>query len=124
MIDQLQYLCTCLVVSTNMARLDSPGMAFKRNIIVFVILAQCVKVVIDWLRLFGQTTFYVTLILKTMVDISSFLIIQGALLFYIGIAVYMLQLNNGSEADFNIVDPIFDNFMIDAVLNQYLLILG
>ena len=51
-LDLLQYLGSILIVSTNMARINFPGMPFKRNIAVFIVMAQCGKVVLDWLRLF------------------------------------------------------------------------
>ena len=107
-----------------MAKYHGLIISYKRNICVFVLIAQAVKFVIDWLRLFGNTSFYVTLITRTMSDISYFVIIQLALLYYIGIAVYMLQLDADPASEDYIVEPVFNNFLVDSVLNQYLLILG
>ena len=117
LIDLLQYIGTLIVVSTNMAKYDGLIMSYKRNICVFVLIAQAVKFVIDWLRLFGNTSFYVTLITRTMSDIVYFVIIQLALLYYIGIAVYMLQLDADPYNQDYIVEPVFDNFLVDSLLN-------
>ena len=117
LIDLLQYTGTLIVVSTNMAKYDDLIMSYKRNICVFVLIAQAVKFVIDWLRLFGNTSFYVTLITRTMSDISYFVIIQLALLYYIGIAVYMLQLDADPYNEDYIVEPVFNNFLFDSLLN-------
>ena len=86
-------------------------------------LSQGVKAVLDWLRLFDNTSFYVTLILKTIRDIGYIAFIIVIILIYIGSALYMLNLNADNE-DEVIVTPIFHNFLVDSVLNQYLLMLG
>ena len=65
-------------------------MSEKRNLCTFVVISQGMKAIVDWLRLFDNTSFYVTLILRTFIDILYFLLIMLILLFYFGIAMYML----------------------------------
>ena len=90
-----------------------------------VLISQCVKAIIDWLRLFDNTSFYVTLILKTFTDIVYFLFIILLLLIYIGNAMYMLQLNSDPAIEkSDIIIPVFGNSLIDSTLNQFNLMIG
>lgn len=91
----------------------------------FVLICQCVKAIIDWLRLFDNTSFYVTLILRTFADIKYFLFILLLLLVYIGNAMYMLHLNaDPAIEDSDIIIPVFGNSLIDSTLNQFNLMIG
>ena len=58
----LQYLGTLWIVLTNLFDVDLPILMDKRVICVIVLLSQGVKAILDWLRLFDSTSFYVTLI--------------------------------------------------------------
>ena len=78
--------------------------------------------VFDWLRLFEQTAFYILLINETLKDIGSFLILLVVALMMFGVPMIMLNLNR--EPDAQIVDPIFNSWMLNLLLNQYLLALG
>ena len=78
---------------------------------------------LDWLRLFDKTSFYIRLIQETISDILYFMIIFVAALWMFGNTMYMLQLNKDSDAD-DIVTGTFGHFMIDSLYNQYLLSLG
>ena len=96
-----------------------------RTLCAFVLLSQGSKAITDWLRLFDQTSFYVTLILKTFTDIAYFMIIMTLLLLYVGIAMYMLHLNADPSVDNSaIIIPVFNNLLIDSALNQFLLMIG
>ena len=109
-IDLFQYIGTVYVVISNLKDQEASSMIQKRTVCTFVLLSQGMKAIIDWLRLFDQTSFYVTLILKTFVDISYFLLIILLLLVYIGNAMYMLQLNaDHGEEESDIVVPVFGN---------------
>ena len=74
-------------------------MSTIRNLCCFILLSQGVKAVIDWLRLFDTTSFYVTLILRTVTDIGFFVLIIGVMITYSGCATYMLQLNAAEGHD-------------------------
>ena len=58
---------------------------------------------LDWLRLFDNTSFYVTLIMKTIKDIGYIGLIIVTILVYIGSAMYMLQLNTASKEESSII---------------------
>ena len=93
-------------------------MTQNRTLCTFVLISQGMKAIIDWLRLFDNTSFYVTLILKTFIDIVYFLLIILLLLVYIGNAMYMLHLNaNHDEEGTDIVEPVFGNLLVDSTLN-------
>ena len=93
--DLFQYCATLWVVlATMFGSYDSGNMVAIRNLCCFILLSQGVKAVIDWLRLFDTTSFYVTLILRTVTDIGYFVLIIGVMITYTGCATYMLQLNS------------------------------
>lgn len=76
------------------------------------------------MRLFDNTSFYVTLITKTISDIGYIGFIISIILIYVGVATYMLQLNADPGEDSAIVQSIFGNFLVDSIIGQYLLMLG
>ena len=123
--DMFQYIGTIFVVCAcfgNMTILEPEKL---RTLCAFILLSQGSKAIIDWLRLFDQTSFYVTLILKTFVDIGYFMLIMVLLLLYVGIAMYMLHLNaDPTIENSDIIIPVFNNLLIDSTLNQFLLMIG
>ena len=92
-VDLFQYIGTAWVVITNLMGQEDSDMTLNRTLCTFVLIVQGIKMIIDWLRLFDNTSFYVTLIVKTFVDIAYFLLIILLLLVYVGNAMYMLHLN-------------------------------
>ena len=80
----------------------------------------------DWLRLFEETAFYIELLFKTLYDIRVFIIIFIVTLAMFGSSMFMLQSNATVlvELGKNLVDHYFNFFLVDMVLNQYLLSLG
>ena len=116
--DLFQYTVTIFIVVINIFGDGSRIIGLERSLCSFVLLSQGAKAVLDWLRLFDNTSFYVTLILKTIRDIGYIAFIIIIILIYIGSALYMLQLNtNSTEEDAAIVTPIFNNFLIDSMIN-------
>ena len=87
-------------------------------------ISQGAKFIVDWLRLFDNTSFYVTLILRTFVDIGYFLFIMLIMLIYIGNAMYMLEMSADFGEENNIIEPVFGIFMVDSLLNQFKLMVG
>ena len=88
--DIVQYLGTLWILLTNLAGADLPTMVDKRIICVIVLLSQGIKAILDWLRLFDSTSFYVTLIQMTIIDIRYIGLIIFVILVYIGSAMYIL----------------------------------
>ena len=117
-VDLFQYIGTAWVVVSNLQDQEASKMSEKRTLCTFVLISQGMKAIVDWLRLFDNTSFYVTLILKTFVDIAYFLLIILLLLVYVGNAMYMLQLNADHDLEgTDIVEPIFGNLLVDSTLN-------
>ena len=106
-IDFAQYAGALLIVVTNMVGYSDLSMTVKRTICLVVVICQGIKLIIDWLRLFDDTSFYVTLIIRTIIDISYFAFILFIMLYFLGIAVYMLQLNALDGEQYYIVYPVF-----------------
>ena len=70
-----------------------PNVIIQRNLCILVIISHGLKAVLDWLRLFEDLSFYVTLITRTMYDIKEISFIIVVIFVYIGNSMYMLQLN-------------------------------
>ena len=60
----------------------------------------------------------------TIIDVRYIGLIVFIILIYIGCAMYMLQLNVGNGEDSDIITPVFSLSILDATLNQYMLMLG
>ena len=79
-----------------------------------ILISQGIKAIIDWLRLFDNTSFYMTLILRTFIDIGYFLLIILILLIYIGNAMYMLHLSaDPAVKDNDIIEPVYSSELKD-----------
>ena len=72
-------------------------MIAQRNLSILVIAAQGLKAVLDWLRLFDDLSFYVTLIIRTMIDIKWISFVILVIFVYIGNSMYMLQLSASDD---------------------------
>ena len=81
---------TTWIVLLNITEASWPSINFQRSMASFIILCQASRFVLDWMKLFDITSFYVTLIIKTAEDIVGFSIVIIALLFYIGATMAML----------------------------------
>ena len=122
--DLFMQIGTLTVVVINLSESALLSKINQRNLSGFILLSMGLKAVIDWLRLFDVTSFYVTLITRTVYDIAYFGLILCVMILFIGSATYMLQLNADESEEASIIAPYFDNFIVDSILNQYLLILG
>ena len=123
--DLFQYIGAVFVVGSCFGGMQILEAESMRTICAFIFLSQGSKAIIDWLRLFDQTSFYVTLILQTFVDITYFMLIMILLLLYVGLAIYMLQLNaDPASEDSAVIIPVFNNAVIDSTLNQFHLMIG
>ena len=80
--------------------------------------------IFDWLRLFDGTAFYVHLILETLLDITSFLLILGLTLLTFGLPMHFLNLNRSESDENTIIDSFSPLWGLNVVINQYFLALG
>ena len=87
-VDILQNVGTIFIVACTMAEYREWYYEL-RNLGVFVVLAQSIKALIDWMRLFVFTSFYVTLITRTVWDMLPFGMIMLILLGYFGGASFI-----------------------------------
>jgi hypothetical protein len=78
--------------------------------------------VFDWLRLFGKTSFFILLMTETLWEIRYFMVLIFLTLAMFGIP--MAVLNQNREEDQNVISKTFDLWIIDMIINQYLLALG
>jgi hypothetical protein len=91
---------------------------------VYASVASCLIVVkvFDWLRLFGNTSFYILLMTETLYDIRYFIVLIFLCLAMFGIP--MVVLNQNRSDDNSVISKTFDFWFIDMMINQYLLALG
>ena len=115
--DMIQYLGTLWILLTNLFNADLPIVLDKRILCIKVLLSQGVKAILDWLRLFDNTSFYVTLTERKIFAIRYIVLIIFIILVYICSAMYMLQLNVGNGGDSDIIQPIFNLSILDSTLN-------
>jgi len=84
--------------------------------------------IVFWLRLFDNTAQYVSLVLRTVGAIFSFMIVMIMMMFAFGTATYILQLNRiygGSGEDELLFRYQAGDYMYySSIINQYLIVLG
>lgn len=81
--------------------------------------------VIDWLRLFDATAFYVSLMLQTVYSIRWFMIIMIIWWMTFGTAFYILNMTRlDKDPESAIVPDVYGVWFLDALQNQYELGLG
>ena len=78
---------------------------------------------LEWMRMFDQTAFYIKLIWQTVSDIKPFLALFSIFLISFGCAMICLGLNR-TQDDEQIVTSYVGWWLIDSIINQYLLSLG
>ena len=97
----------------------------SRDIIV-VVAALCsfsmMLKLLDWMRLFNETSFYILLIRQTMSDVGYFVLLIVISLMLFGIPIVMLNMNR--DEDHPIVTGDFSFWLPNMIVNQYLLALG
>ena len=113
-------LCPVVVVTSipSQTWIDIDNLA---SMSAFATFSMFVKV-LDWMRLFNQTSFYIHLIKQTAKDIAAFLGLLFISLMMFGIP--MIMLNNSRTDELALVDQKFSFWIPNMLINQYLLALG
>ena len=117
-----QYTLTFSLVVLSLFEVDFPSYEHRRvfaSILVFILWAK----ILDWMRMFDSTAFYIKLVFATVKGIWSFLLIYFVILISFGCAMICLSMNR-DDSDSQIIESYFNNWFIDSVINQYLLGLG
>ena len=72
-----------------------------------------------WMRLFGNTSFYIRMVVDTIADVMIFLILVFMILFTFGNAMFILNYNRSIDdaAGDNIIIPHFSNSIVNIFLN-------
>ena len=71
---------------------------------------------LEWLKVFDSTAFYIKLILTTLADILPFFMIFFIFIFMFGSAFYILNMNREGE-DEELIDTIFEKWVLNTFLN-------
>ena len=77
---------------------------------------------IEWMRLFEPTAFYVLLILETLRDVKNFIFLLMITFLMFGVPVLMLDMN--SAEDYEMIDDTWHNWLPNLLFNQYMLAMG
>ena len=84
--------------------------------------------IIFWLRLFDGTAQYVSLVMRTINAITSFMIVLAMMLFAFGTSLYILNINRiyRGQGEDDLVFPFAqgDNIFLTSLLAQYSIALG
>lgn len=121
MIDFTSLSFTLIIVLASIPKNTILPLEFLRPMAAIASCTLLIKV-FDWLRLFEKTAFYILLVEETMRDVSSFLILLLTALMMFGVPMIMLNLNRVDQN--SIVDDPFGFWVLNMLLNQYLLALG
>ena len=97
-IDLLQLISMACITISFLTDWGSSHKEGQRIIAAFSIFNLWLKF-FDWLRMFESTAFYVSLLYRTLKDISDFMILFFVALAMFGSVMYMLQLNVKYEND-------------------------
>ena len=107
---------------TYILDLEIPAIESSRTMAAITTLLLWIRV-LDWLKLFRPTSFFIRLISETCYDIRHFFIIFLTALFMFGVPIHILDLNRGE--DNAIMDATFGEiWILNAFYNQYMLSLG
>ena len=120
-LDLLTYMISTILIFLSMISLEIPSIQSRCVLAALISIMMWLKM-LEWLRVFDSTAFFIKLILQTMVDILPFFVIFFIFIFMFGSALYILSMNRESEEE--IVDSIFHGWLFNTFINQYLLSLG
>ena len=96
----------------------------KYSMATFAILFMYVKL-IYWFRLFSVTSFYIRLIVETIIDIGWFFTILLTILLMYSNGFYMMNLYRiETEGSTELIERHFSNNVVNTIISQYLLLLG
>jgi hypothetical protein len=96
-----------LIICINLVGVDFPDVEVQRVIAAFSTFCVFIKV-LDWLKLFQPTSFFIRLISETLTDIRYFSLIFLVALYMFGTPMYILNMNRGE-----------DNAIVDEVLGSF-----
>ena len=119
--DIIALILTAFVVAASVPQDPLIPLETLRPIASIASCALLLKV-FDWLRLFESTAFYIKLMSETLYDIRPFLILILTALATFGVPMIILNLNLDAESQ--VVDDVFGFWLVNMLLNQYLLALG
>ena len=80
--------------------------------------------VLDWMRIFDMTSFYIYLIMQTIKRISAFMLLMVVSLLIFGIPMVMLNINRTINDQDEVINGVSKFWLPNILLNQYLLALG
>ncbi len=120
-IDMVNLFLTAFVIVTSF---ESFAVLPIENLRALAAIGSCALIIkiFDWLRLFEKTAFFVLLLSETLYDIRYFITLIFVSLIMFGIPMVILNNNRGPENQ--VLDGPFEIWILDMLMNQYMLALG
>ena len=122
-LDLLTYITSIILIIFSMVNYDYPSIENRCVLAALIAISMWLKM-LEWLRVFDSTAFFIKLIGTTLVDVLPFFIIFFIFLFMFGSAFYILNMNRIGEEEEVVDTSVFKNWLFNIFLNQYLLVLG
>ena len=113
-LDLLTYMISTILIFLSMISLEIPSIQSRCVLAALISIMMWLKM-LEWLRVFDSTAFFIKLILQTMFDILPFFVIFFIFIFMFGSALYILSMNRDSEEE--IVDSIFHGWLFNTFIN-------
>ena len=112
LIDIFQVSITLWIIVTHLIGARWPADETQRVMAALASLCLWIKV-LDWCKLFDGTSFFIKLILETIIDIRYFSMIFVVSLMMFGTPMYILNMNRGVDgADDYIINSTFGNIWV------------
>ena len=91
-----QYCNTFWIITVHLAGYEIPSISTQRVLAAITTLLLWLKV-LDWLKLFRPTSFFIQLIAETIYGIRYFFMIYLVAIFMFGVPIYILNFNRTDE---------------------------
>ena len=112
LIDIFQVSITLWIIVTHLIGARWPADETQRVMAALASLCLWIKV-LDWCKLFDGTSFFIKLIVETIIDIRYFSMIFIVCLMMFGTPMYILNMNRGVDgADDYIINSTFGNIWV------------
>ena len=113
-LDLLTYTISIILIVFSMLNIDIPQIESRCILAALIAIMMWIKM-LEWLKVFDSTAFYIKLILTTLEDILPFFMIFFIFIFMFGSALYILSMNREREEE--IVDSTFNTWLFNTFIN-------
>ena len=109
------YFTSIILIILSMLNSNHPTIEIRCILAALIAIMMWIKM-LDWLRVFDSTAFFIKLIWATIIDVLPFFMILFIFIFMFGSALYILSMNRNGE-DEELIDTIFEKWVLNTFLN-------